>query len=124
MGLMMFMVIFLVASWPFIGYVENNNIQIIFSFIWICSMFLFYSGLFSILPSYISHTWGTTKTGVILGYIFLSAIPGNIIVAQFIIWMKNVSNWYILCYTMSLFGFIALCLVLTINCNCYCCRNR
>eukprot|EP01084_Bolivina_argentea_P237838 399612_1 len=87
MGLIMFMVTLLVATWPLIGF--DNDIKIGLGFVWICAMFLFYNGLFSILPSYIAHIWGTTKTGVILGYIFLSGIPANIITAQLIIWIKN-----------------------------------
>ena len=86
-------------------------------------MFLFYTGLFSIFPSFISQNWGTTKTAVILGYIFLSGIPGNIFAAQMIIEIRDEYGWYILCYSMSSLGFVTLCLVLTINKNCICCNK-
>ena len=121
MGIMMFMVTGLLITWPHIhDFTDDHEVEIILGFIWICGLFLFYTGLFSIFPSFISQNWGTTNTAVILGYIFLSSIPGNIFTAQLIIELKNRFGWYILCYSMSSLGIVTLCLVFTINKSCSC----
>ena len=121
MGIMMFMETVLVVTWPYIDDIANDDddvIEISLGFVWICALFLFYTGLFSIFPSYIAQNWGTTKTAVILGYIFLSGIPGNIFAANLIIQIRNRFGWYVLCYCIGGLGVVSFCLVMSINRRC------
>ncbi|XP_048747339.2 uncharacterized protein LOC125659643 isoform X2 [Ostrea edulis] len=78
--------------------------------IWVCFLFLTFSGNFSLLPTATARAFGKTHYGVNYGMVFTASVISSPISALLTSKLKVVIQWYGMFYMVAIFSFISMCL--------------
>ncbi|XP_041369549.1 uncharacterized protein LOC121383508 [Gigantopelta aegis] len=84
-------------------------------FIWVCLLFLTFSGSFSLMPTATARSFGQTHYAVNYGLLFTSQVITNPIGAILTSQLKAVIGWYGMFFMVSAFSFASLLMTMTFN---------
>ncbi|XP_022338088.2 apicoplast pyruvate carrier 1-like isoform X1 [Crassostrea virginica] len=83
--------------------------------IWVCCLFLSFSGNFSLLPTATAKAFGKTHYGVNYGMVFTSSVISAPISALLTSKLKTIIHWYGMFYMVAFFSFVSMCLAWSFN---------
>lgn len=83
--------------------------------IWVCCLFLSFSGNFSLLPTATAKAFGKTHYGVNYGMVFTASVISSPISALLTSKLKAVIHWYGMFYMVAFFSFVSMCLAWSFN---------
>lgn len=83
--------------------------------IWVCCLFLSFSGNFSLLPTATAKAFGKTHYGVNYGMVFTASVISSPISALLTSKLKAVVHWYGMFYMVAFFSFVSMCLAWSFN---------
>ncbi|XP_062609010.1 oxalate:formate antiporter-like [Saccostrea cucullata] len=78
--------------------------------IWVCCLFLSFSGNFSLLPTATARAFGKEHYGVNYGMVFTASVISSPIAALLTSKLKVVIHWYGMFYMVAFFSFLSMCL--------------
>jgi len=103
LGLLNILMVVFLFTWPYC----TASTQVM-AFIWVCLLFLIFSGNFAIFPTIITLTFGVKRSGLNIGMVFTSQVISAFIGVYVLIVFKDDIGWKYMCWLMAAIQFIGL----------------
>ena len=93
MGFIAVLSILFIASWTQLRHLNNQNLLIIFAFIWLIVLYTIISGALTLLPIQTAHIYGTKKGGIVYGLLYCARIGGTLFSMTAVIQTRQLLGW-------------------------------
>ena len=94
MGYIAFLCIVFIASWTQLAHINDDDILIVFAFIWLIVLYTILSGALTLLPIQTAHIYGTHKGGIVYGLLYCARIGGTLFSMTAVIETRQLLGWF------------------------------
>ena len=96
MGIIAFLSVAFIASWTQLRHIDDENLLILFAFIWLVVLYTIISGALTLLPIQTAHIYGTQKGGIVYGLLYCARIGGTVFSMTAVIETRQLLGWEVM----------------------------